>query len=335
VYAFFCFVLIIPNENSLRIFTYIFFFSLLIIFIHNLHKNCVYIIVNRHHFFMLFLCQTSHLVFFSFEENLTMIQRLLAQGVRPQEASGAAEGVFTGMSIVVTGTLPTLSRKDAEELIRSHGGTAASSVSKKTAFVVAGEAAGSKLTKAQMTRLAGPDHRGVAAELAAAEYVEVSDLLDIAAQKNEPPFIVVLDGVEDPHNLGAVIRTALCAGAHGVVIGKRRSASLNHTVLNTSAGAAAYLPVARVANLVQAVCELQEAGCWVAAADMDGGNLWEEDLTGPIVLVMGSEGEGVSPLLKKNCDKVVSIPMRGKIGSLNVSNAAAVLMYEIVRQRRK
>ena len=189
------------------------------------------------------------------------------------------------------------------------------------------------LPRAKLNRLAGPEHRGVAAELAAAEYVEVADILEAARAKNQPPFVILLDGVEDPHNLGAIIRTALCVGAHGLILPKRRAAALNQTVLVTSAGAAHYLPLARVANLGQALDELKKAGCWAVAADMDGQSLWQTDLKGPVALVLGGEGAGLSPLLKKRCDLVASIPMQGEIGSLNVSNAAAVMMYEILRQR--
>ena len=192
-----------------------------------------------------------------------------------------------------------------------------------------------KLPRVKLDKLAGPDHRGVAAELAALEYVELADILTAAAEKGEPPFIILLDQVEDPHNLGAIIRTALCAGAHGVVLPRRRAAALNQTVLKTSAGAANYLPVARVANLNQALDQLKQAGCWAVAADMDGSPMWECDLTGPMALVLGGEGAGLSPLLKKNCDLVAAIPMQGSLGSLNVSNAGAVLMYEILRQRAR
>ena len=192
-----------------------------------------------------------------------------------------------------------------------------------------------KLPRIKLDKLAGPDHRGVAAELAALEYVELADILAAAAEKGEPPFVILLDQVEDPHNLGAIIRTALCAGAHGVVVPRRRAAALNQTVLKTSAGAANYLPVARVANLNQALDQLKQAGCWAVAADMDGSEMWDCDLTGPVALVLGGEGAGLSPLLKKNCDLVAAIPMRGSLGSLNVSNAGAVLMYEILRQRAR
>ncbi len=192
-----------------------------------------------------------------------------------------------------------------------------------------------RLPRQKLNQLAGPDNRGIAAEIASASYAEVEDILEAAASQGEPPLIVMLDGIEDPHNLGAIIRSAYCLGAHGVVIGSRRSAQVNQTVMKTSAGAAACLPVARVANLNQTLERLQKAGCWAAACDMDGASLWESDLSGPLVLVMGSEGSGISPLLKKHCDLVVSIPMAvNQVGSLNVSNAAAIVLAEAAHQRR-
>lgn len=187
--------------------------------------------------------------------------------------------------------------------------------------------------KTRLTQLAGPDNRGVACELAAFHYQELEVMLAAAAAQNEPPLLLLLDGLEDPHNLGAVIRTALCAGAHGVVIPKRRSAALNATVLKTSAGAASHLPVARVSNLAQTAEQLQKAGLWLAAADMGGQTAWQTDLRGPLALVLGSEGKGVSPILQKMCDLTVGLPLKGPVASLNVSAAAAALLYEICRQR--
>ena len=191
-----------------------------------------------------------------------------------------------------------------------------------------------KLPKDQLAKLAGSDHHGVAAEVAAQEYVELEDILALAESRGEAPLVVLLDGVEDPHNLGAIIRTALCAGAHGIVIGKHRAVSLNQTVMKTSAGAASHLPVARVTNINQALRTLKDAGCWICAADMDGETLWDLELSGPLALVMGGEGQGVSPLVKRNCDMVAALPMSGPVGSLNVSVSAAVLLYEVLRQRR-
>lgn len=176
-------------------------------------------------------------------------------------------------------------------------------------------------------------HQGVIAQVAAYAYASVEDILARAEEKGEPPFLILLDNVEDPHNLGAVIRTANLAGAHGVIIPKRRSVGLTATVAKTSAGALNYTPVAKVTNLVRTMKDLKEKGIWFACADMGGQSMYQTDLTGPIGLVIGNEGEGVSRLVREACDFIVSIPMRGDIDSLNASVAAGVLSYEIVRQR--
>lgn len=176
-------------------------------------------------------------------------------------------------------------------------------------------------------------HQGVIAYAAAYEYAEVEDILKLAEEKGEPPFLIILDNIEDPHNLGAIIRTANQAGAHGVIIPKRRAAGLTATVARTSAGAINYTPVAKVTNLTHTIKELKEKGMWFVCADMDGTTMYQLDLKGPIGLVIGSEGEGVSKLVKENCDFNASIPMKGDIDSLNASVAAGVLAYEIVRQR--
>lgn len=177
-------------------------------------------------------------------------------------------------------------------------------------------------------------HQGVIAVAAVREYAEVEDILKAAADRGEPPLIVVCDELSDPHNLGAVIRTAECAGAHGVIIPKRRSAGLTAVVAKTSAGAVSYVPVARVANLTACLKELKEAGVWVfgTAADADRA-IYDADLKGPAAIVIGSEGNGMSRLVAKNCDFLVSIPMKGQLNSLNASAAAAILLYEAVRQR--
>lgn len=176
-------------------------------------------------------------------------------------------------------------------------------------------------------------HQGVIAMAAAYEYAEVEDILAAAEQKGEPPFIILLDNIEDPHNLGAIIRTANLAGAHGIIIPKRRAAGLTGTVAKTSAGAINYTPVAKVTNLSATIKELKERGIWFVCADMGGTQMYQLDLRGPIGLVIGSEGEGVGKLVRQNCDFVASIPMKGDIDSLNASVAAGVLAYEIVRQR--
>ena len=178
-------------------------------------------------------------------------------------------------------------------------------------------------------------HQGVIAVSAAYDYAKVEDILALAEKKGESPFILILDGIEDPHNLGAIIRTANQAGAHGVIIPKRRAVGLTPSVARTSAGAINYVPVAKVTNISNTMKELKDRGMWFVCADMDGTLMYDMDLTGPIGLVIGNEGEGVSPLVKKNCDMVASIPMKGDIDSLNASVAAGVLSYEIVRQRMK
>lgn len=176
-------------------------------------------------------------------------------------------------------------------------------------------------------------HQGVIAYAAAYEYAEVDDILEVAKKKGEPPFIFLLDNIEDPHNLGAIIRTANLAGAHGVIIPKRRAVGLTATVAKASAGAIYYTPVAKVTNLTNTIRELKEQGMWFVCADMGGTTMYDLDLKGSIGLVIGNEGEGVSKLVKENCDFVASIPMKGDIDSLNASVATGVLAYEIVRQR--
>ena len=176
-------------------------------------------------------------------------------------------------------------------------------------------------------------HQGVMAYAAAYSYAEVGDILDVAREKNEPPFIFILDGIEDPHNLGAIIRTANLAGAHGVIIPKRHAVGLTATVARTSAGALNYTPVAKVTNISATIEELKKEGLWFVCADLGGETMYNLDLKGPIGLVIGNEGDGVSRLVKEKCDFIASIPMKGDIDSLNASVAAGVLAYEIVRQR--
>ena len=176
-------------------------------------------------------------------------------------------------------------------------------------------------------------HQGVIAHAAAYEYSEIEDMFALAEKRGEDPFFILLDNIEDPHNLGAIIRTANLAGAHGVIIPKRRAVGLTATVAKTSAGALNYTPVAKVTNLAKTMEELKERGLWFVCADMGGESMYRMNLTGPIGLVIGNEGEGVSRLVKEKCDFVASIPMKGDIDSLNASVAAGVLAYEIVRQR--
>ena len=176
-------------------------------------------------------------------------------------------------------------------------------------------------------------HQGVIAVTAAYDYAEVEDILNKAREKGEAPFVVILDNIEDPHNLGAIIRTANLAGAHGVIIPKNRAVGLTATVARTSAGALNYTPVARVINIARTIEELKKEGLWFVCADMGGTSMYQLDLKGPMGLVIGNEGEGVSRVVKEKCDFVASIPMKGDIDSLNASVAAGVLAYEIVRQR--
>ena len=176
-------------------------------------------------------------------------------------------------------------------------------------------------------------HQGVIASVAAYEYAEVEDMLKLAEEKGEDPFLIILDNIEDPHNLGAIIRTANQAGAHGVIIPKRRAVGLTATVARTSAGALNYTPVAKVTNLVKTMEDLKKKGLWFVCADMDGDVMYDVNMKGPIGLVIGNEGEGVGHLVKDTCDFTARIPMKGDIDSLNASVAAGVLAYEIVRQR--
>lgn len=178
------------------------------------------------------------------------------------------------------------------------------------------------------------NHQGIVAYAAGVEYCSVKDILEEAQSRGEQPFVIVLDGIEDPHNLGSIIRSAECVGAHGVIIGKRRSASVTAAAVKASAGASEYMKIARVVNIRSAVDELKKAGVWIAGADMHGTPMGEQNLSGPLALVIGSEGDGLSKLVKESCDLLVSIPMKGHIDSLNAGVAAAVLMYEKCRQDR-
>ena len=177
------------------------------------------------------------------------------------------------------------------------------------------------------------NHQGVILVAAAKEYSTVEDIFALAEERNEAPFIIICDGLEDPHNLGAVIRSAEAAGAHGVIIPSRRSTGLGYTVGKSSAGALEYMPVARVTNIVATINELKEKGVWVFAADMDGKPFYETDMSGAVAIIVGSEGKGVGRLVKENADVVVSIPMKGKINSLNASVAASILMFEVSKTR--
>ena len=201
-----------------------------------------------------------------------------------------------------------------------------------------GKAAGAVISEVDRRKLDAMSvthaHQGVIAVAAVREYASVSDILALAREKGEAPLVVVCDEISDPHNLGAIIRTAECAGAHGVIIPKHRSAGVSAVVEKTSAGAVEHMAVARVGNLAAALKELQDAGVWIFGTAADGDrSLWEADLKGPAALVIGSEGSGMSRLTRESCDFLLSIPLRGKVSSLNASNAAAIVLYEAVRQR--
>ena len=205
------------------------------------------------------------------------------------------------------------------------------------ALVKKAKEAGAAIKEADPKKLdylcGGANHQGVVAVAAVKEYATVEDLFRRAQEKDEPPFFVVCDELEDPHNLGAILRTAECAGAHGVIIPKRRSVGLTYAVGKASAGAVEYLPVARVGNLPSLLEELKARGLWIYAADMDGSPWCQTDFTGPTALVIGSEGRGVGRLVKEKGDFVVSLPLKGNINSLNASVAAGILCYEVARQR--
>lgn len=185
----------------------------------------------------------------------------------------------------------------------------------------------------KLDALCGPNHQGIAAVAACREYATLDDLFDLARERGEPPFLVICDELEDPHNLGAVVRTAEAAGAHGVIIPKRRSAGLTAAVYKASAGAVEYLPVARVPNIAEAIREIKKRGVWVYGLDMDGDTWCQTDLRGAPALVVGSEGRGIGRLVREQCDGVVSLPMHGRINSLNASVACGILLYEAARQR--
>lgn len=179
----------------------------------------------------------------------------------------------------------------------------------------------------------GNTHQGVVALITSYDYSTIDDILNKAKEKNQPPFVIILDGLEDPHNLGAIIRTAECGGVHGVIIPKRRSAQVNQTVYKSSAGAVEHMLVAKVNNITNTIEELKDKGLWIYGADIDGTDYhFNTPLKGPIALVIGNEGKGLSRLVKEKCDVLVKIPMQGQISSLNASNAASILIYEVVRQ---
>ena len=246
---------------------------------------------------------------------------------RQQEADGVIEGRNAVIEALRTGTAIDKVYIAKGETDAALGHIAAKAREKGIAIV---DCDRRKLDGMSVTH----SHQGVIAIAAVREYVSVEDILSAAREKGEPPLLVVCDELSDPHNLGAVIRTAECAGAHGVIIPKRRSAGLTAVVAKTSAGAVSHVPVARVANLTACLKELKQAGVWVYGAAADAKQtMYQADLKGPAAIVIGSEGEGMSRLVRETCDVLLSIPMKGKLNSLNASAAAAILLYEAVRQR--
>lgn len=238
---------------------------------------------------------------------------------------------------VIIGRNPVIEALKAEKLIdtiyvnREAGGSIAliCSMAQQQGIVV------KSVNDLKLSQLSdGASHQGVVAVGACAEYVSVEDILVVSRQKGTPPFIIICDEIEDPHNLGAIIRTAEASGADGIIIPKRRSASLNHTVFKTSAGAASWLPVARVPNIGATIDFLKKEGVWVYGTDAAGTDYTKTDLKGSMALVIGSEGSGIGQLIRKKCDFLLKLPMLGKITSLNASVAAGIFMYEVVRQRQ-
>lgn len=241
-------------------------------------------------------------------------------------------------SNIICGRNPVLeavrSGREIDRLLIAHGISGGS----VTAIIAKCKAKGVLIKEISPQKLdyycGGANHQGVAVMLASQEYSTVDDIISLADSRNEKPFIIICDGLEDPHNLGAVIRTAEATGVHGVIIPERRSASLNATVAKAACGALEYVPVARVTNIASTIDLLKERGVWVFGADMDGEDYTKTDFDVPCAIVIGNEGKGIGTLTAKKCDKIISLPMLGKINSLNASVAAGILMYEAVRKRR-
>ncbi len=241
-------------------------------------------------------------------------------------------------SNIICGRNPVLeavrSGREIDRLLIAHGISGGS----VTAIIAKCKAKGVLIKEISPQKLdyycGGANHQGVAVMLASQEYSTVDDIMSLADSRNEKPFIIICDGLEDPHNLGAVIRTAEATGVHGVIIPERRSASLNATVAKAACGALEYVPVARVTNIASTIDMLKERGVWVFGADMDGEDYTKTDFDVPCAIVIGNEGKGIGTLTAKKCDKIISLPMLGKINSLNASVAAGILMYEAVRKRR-
>ena len=239
---------------------------------------------------------------------------------------------------IICGRNPVLeavrSGREIDRLLVAHGVSGGS----VTAIIAKCRAKGILIKEVSPQKLdyycGGANHQGVAVMFAAQEYATVGDILASAEERNEKPFIIICDEIEDPHNLGAIVRTAEACGVHGIIIPKRRSASLNATVAKAASGALEYMPVARVTNIASTIDELKSCGIWVFGADMDGEDYTKTDFDIPCAIVIGNEGSGIGALTAKKCDKIISLPMFGKINSLNASVAAGVLMYEAVRKRR-
>lgn len=239
---------------------------------------------------------------------------------------------------IICGRNPVLeavrSGREIDRLLVAHGVSGGS----VTAIIAKCRAKGILIKEVSPQKLdyycGGANHQGVAVMFAAQEYATVGDILASAEERNEKPFIIICDEIEDPHNLGAIVRTAEACGVHGIIIPKRRSASLNATVAKAASGALEYMPVARVTNIASTIDELKSRGIWVFGADMDGEDYTKTDFDIPCAIVIGNEGSGIGALTAKKCDKIISLPMFGKINSLNASVAAGVLMYEAVRKRR-
>ena len=239
---------------------------------------------------------------------------------------------------IICGRNPVLeavrSGREIDRLLVAHGVSGGS----VTAIIAKCRAKGILIKEVSPQKLdyycGGANHQGVAIMFAAQEYATVEDIFASAEERNQKPFIIICDEIEDPHNLGAIVRTAEACGVHGIIIPKRRSASLNATVAKAASGALEYMPVARVTNIASTIDELKKRGVWVFGADMDGEDYTETDFDVPCAIVIGNEGSGIGALTAKKCDKIISLPMCGKINSLNASVAAGVLMYEVVRKRR-
>lgn len=239
---------------------------------------------------------------------------------------------------IICGRNPVLeavrSGREIDRLLVAHGVSGGS----VTAIIAKCRAKGILIKEVSPQKLdyycGGANHQGVAVMFAAQEYATVEDILASANERSEKPFIIICDEIEDPHNLGAIVRTAEACGVHGIIIPKRRSASLNATVAKAASGALEYMPVARVTNIASTIDELKKRGVWVFGADMDGEDYTRSDFDLPCAIVIGNEGSGIGALTAKKCDKIISLPMCGKINSLNASVAAGVLMYEVVRKRR-